>query len=188
MGIIRRIRGGFRRSGTDTAIFPITAPKLAHRLFRSFVLDSEASVMRNYYGEFRQKPGFRQDAFERRDFVYLVANIVVAIGNLGKSDATFLTTIPYLRRLVNEELQRRWPMNNETANKEIGDAAEDLAQLILTNPEADRGLAFKWAQRWLREIGIEESNPVTLARVSFSWQLCHLSVAKFLNRVRVVPE
>lgn len=188
MGIIRRIRERFRRSGTDTAIFPITAPKLAHRLLRSFVLDSEASVMRNYYGEFRQKPGFRQDAFEKRDFVYLVANIVVAIGNVGKSDTAFLSTIPYFRRLANEELQRRWPVDNDSANKEIGDAAEELAQLILTNPEADRGLAFKWAQRWLREIRIDESNPVTLARVSYSWQLCHLTVAKFLNRVRVVPE
>jgi hypothetical protein len=187
MGFVRRIRERIHRSLTDTTIFPITAPELARQLFRLFVLDSEASVMQTHYGELSQKPGFRQDAFERRDFVYLVANIVVAVGVVGKSDTAFLGTMPCFRRLVNAELQRRWPMNNASADEQIGDAAEDLAQLISNDPEANRGLPIKWAQQWLREIGVEESNLVTLFRVSYSWSLCYLTVAKFLHRVRLVP-
>ena len=189
-GFLRRIREGIHGSTTDTAIFPITAAKLAERLLRSFVLDSEASVMQTYYEELRQKPGFRQDAYEKRDFIYLIANIVVAVGIAGKSDSAFLKMMPYFRKLANIELLKRWPMDHAFPDGQIGDAAEDLAKLILNDPRVNRGLPIRWAQQWLREIGVEEDMHTlfpTLFRVSCSWMLCYLAVAEFLQRVRLVP-
>jgi hypothetical protein len=82
----------------------MTAPELARYLFSSLVLDSKARAMQTHYEDFRQRAGFQQDAFERLEFIYHVAYIVVALGaaNVGKGKPDVL---PYFRALVNAEMK-----------------------------------------------------------------------------------
>lgn len=172
---------------TDSPIFQSTTPKLANDLFTSFVLDSRARVMQSYFEELSQKSGFRQEALERNEFIYLIANIVVAVGLPGKSRPEFLNVMPYFRKLANAELQKRWQMSEADADTEIQNAAQNLAELILNDPEVNRGQALKWAQQWLKNVGVEEWNTVFIFRVSFSWRVRYLSVAEFLAQVRILP-
>lgn len=163
----------------------MTAPELARLLFSSFVLDSKARAMQSEYEQLRQRAGFRQDAFERQEFIYHVAYIVVALGaaNVGEGKPDVM---PYFRALVNAEMKDRWQMTEDRSDTKIGDAARDYAELIFTDLETNRGLPLKWAQRWLKEIGIEEWNMAVLFRVSYSWKICFLSAAELLQRIRIV--
>jgi hypothetical protein len=77
-------------------------------------------------------------------------------------------------------------MTEESADTQIVAAASDYAELVFTDPETNRGLPFKWAQRWLQQIGIEEWNMAVLFRVSYSWKICFLGAAELLQRIRVV--
>ena len=82
-------------------------------------------------------------------------------------------------------MQQSWGDTEEDSDSEIEEAASDHAKLVFTDPEKDKGLSFDWAQEWLRRIGIEETNPITLFEISHEWKLCHIYTLKLLSSMQV---
>ena len=93
--------------------------------------------------------------------------------------------------MVEEEQNERFGMVREilegkllpaspdlTILNEIRTAGGHLAELLSPtgNPRE-----MSWAMKWLDDVGIDESNPVTLALFSMKWIDSYVAIVKFLR-------
>ncbi len=163
----------------------LTPEELAQRLFSSFVLSDEASIMSSQDSNLKTAPGFESRAFERQRFIYLAASVAIALTNASSRDATVIEVIPHFRRLVTMEMQKRWGDRADRVDLEIERASSDYGALLFTNPQDDRGLSFDWSKEWLARVGVQESNPATLFLISTAWKTQFLQTAKVLSQVLV---
>jgi hypothetical protein len=164
---------------------PIEASELASLLFSQCVLADEQKVMRKHFDMYKDWAGFQQDTFNRKVFLYLVANIAIALTNASSKDRNMYAVIGDFKKLVSREMNRRWGDNQETVDDSVEKAAANYGNILFTNPEQDRGLSFEWSREWLKEAGIDEFNPATLFEVSHTWKIYHIHLAQFLSKQRV---
>ena len=83
-------------------------------------------------------------------------------------------------------MQQYWGDTEEQSDSQIEEAANDYAKLVFTNPAEERGLSIDWAQKWLKRVGIEEHNPITLFQISHMWKTDHLCNVNIISSMRVV--
>jgi hypothetical protein len=164
----------------------LTPEELAQRLFSSFVVDEEPTIMSSQYDGLKTAPGFQSRAFERQKFIYLAASIAIALTNASSRDSTVIEVIPHFRRLVMVEMQKRWGDREQGIDSEIEQASRDYGALLFTSPENNQGLSFDWSKDWLARIGIHESNPAVLFLMSTAWKTQFVQTAKVLSQIRVV--
>lgn len=162
------------------------ASELASLLFSECVLADQQGVMETPFVRYKNEPGFRPDTFEQRVFLYLVANIAIALSDAASKRPHLFAVIEHFRTLVRAEMSSRWRYNHEFTDDAVKRAAGDYAKLLFTNREANRALSFEWSREWLREVGIEETNPQTLFEISHTWMIHHVTLAKFIRKVKVV--
>lgn len=142
--------------------------------------------MQENYERFRAAPGFRQEAFERKTFTFLVTCIAIAItATIDAGTAALADVVPRFRALVVAEMRKRWQVTENNADAEIEAAARDYGQLLFTDPETNRGLSLEWATRWLKTFGVEEYNPVVLLEVSHARRVWYVHASRLLRRFRV---
>ena len=164
----------------------IPASELAALLFSRYVLADEATVMRHELDRYKDHPAFKQEVFRRKVFVFLVASVAVALTKRSdKGDANMAPVINRFRELVSMEMHSRWGAMQQDVDESIEMAATSLASLLFTNPESNRGLSFDWAQEWLKGTGVDESNPVTLFKISHTWKVYWIDHAEFISKQRV---
>lgn len=164
----------------------IKSEELAQRLFSSLVLDDEATMMASERERLKAALGFQIQAFERQKFVYLAANITIALTNDVGRHSAVAEVIPHFRRLVAAEMRKRWGDSDDAIDSEMERAASDYTTLLFTNPDQNKGLSFDWSKEWLRRIGVEEFNPAVLFSVSAAWKMQYVHTAELLSRVRVL--
>ena len=80
-------------------------------------------------------------------------------------------------------MRERWSYSEDSADKAVEEASAAYAALVFTNPADDRGISFDWPQKWLREIDIEEYNPITLCQIAITFREYHTHTIKFLSSV-----
>jgi len=85
-------------------------------------------------------------------------------------------------------MNSRWQYHHAVSDDAVECAAADYARLLYANREVNRALLFEWSREWLREVGIDETNPATLFKVGYTWMNYHLTVAKFISMLRVVAD
>jgi len=163
----------------------VAADELAQKLFSSFVLGEETSVMKSQDSDLRAKPGFQLQAYEHQKFIYLAASIAVALTTASDKNPAIIQVIPHFRQLVTAEMYKRWGEGIDIVDSEIERASHDCFVLLFTNPKDNRVLSVDWSQTWLEQIGVKESNPVTLFLISTYWKEKFLQAAEILSQVRV---
>ena len=163
----------------------IRASELASLLFSECVLGDQQGVMETHFVRYKNEPSFRQGNFEQRVFLYLVANIAIALSDAASKRSELFPVIEHFRGLVRAETSSRWRHNHEFTDDAVQRAAADYAKLLFTNREANRALSFEWSREWLREVGIEETNPQTLFEISHTWMIHHVTLVKFIRKVKV---
>ena len=164
----------------------ISASELAALLFSQYVLADETTVMRCELDRYRDRPCFKQDVFRRKVFLFLVASVAIALTKrTGNGDDSTAPVISRFRELVSVEMRSRWGGMQQDIDESIETAATVLASLIFTDPESDRGLSFDWARQWLKETGVDESNPISLFTISHTWKVHWIDHAKFISTQRV---
>ena len=163
----------------------ITPEALAHLLFSRVVEDTTA-VLDNHIERFKSYASFQPHRFERSKFVYLVADIAIALTNAASRQPALAKVIPDFRHRVVLIMKELWGDSEDDIDAEIEKASANYARLLFTNPETARGLSFDWAQEWLRAVGVDETNPVVLFSVSQTWKRFHTHTVKFLSAMRVL--
>jgi hypothetical protein len=160
---------------------------LAQLLFQ-LVLEDEKKP--NPY-RWEEKPEFKQDVYSNQMLVYLIASITFALAGFYSKYPRATEVQFEFRRLVINEMKTRWGYSEQKTDDLIEEAIEDYANLIrtsFTGPSAEdraasRAASLKWAQNWVKKMGIEESNLMTLTRISFHWGNQFIHLAKYLKEV-----
>jgi hypothetical protein len=163
----------------------ITPDELSNVLFLKVLADAP-TVLDSYNNRFKQSPTFQANRFERQKFIYLVAGVANALTLATQKQSAIVEVIAAFRSRVRLTMQQSWGDTEEDSDSEIEESASDYAKLVFTDPEKDKGLSFDWAREWLRRIGIEETNPITLFEISHEWKLCHIYTLKLLSSMQVV--
>jgi hypothetical protein len=165
----------------------ISASELSTLLFSRYILADEATVMELVeLDRYKDHARFKQEVFRRKVFVFLVASVAVALtSRSGNGDAHMAPVIRRFRELVSVEMRSRWGAMQRDVDESIETAATSLASLVFTDPESNRGLSFDWARKWLEETGVDESNPVTLFKISHTWKAYWIDHAEFISKQRI---
>ena len=159
------------------------ARELANLLFNTCILDDLGPIVKQWREHYRSSSTFEIDTFEQHVFIYLAANVVVGLTNEHSRRPAIVHVISHLKPLIENELNRRWMLSENEVADLIEAAGSHLARLLFTDPNVEVGLAFDWAKEWLSQNGIEESNPITLFKFSFSWKNRYLFFAKLLSEL-----
>jgi hypothetical protein len=111
---------------------------------------------------FRSFPTFLPNPFERRKFLYLVADFALALTAAAQQQPAMLEVISHFRQKVLVMMQSYWGDTDAQADEAIEEASADYVKLLSTNPDEQRGFSFDWARTWLQAVGIDEVNPAVL--------------------------
>src|SRR5437870_4045180 len=172
----------YRRKDADGSL-PLPPAKIASMLFSTLVEGGEESVLDEQEQRFAESPDFDAGAFERLRFVYLAANVAVALTAAVAKHPKLAEVVPPFRDLVLCAMRDRWSGSEDSADKAIEDASAAYAALVFTNPADDRGISFDWPQRWLGEIDIVEHNPITLFQIARTFREYHTHTIKLLASI-----
>jgi hypothetical protein len=172
----------YRRKDADGSL-PLPPAKIASMLFSTLVEGGEESVLDHEQQRFGESPDFDASAFERHRFVYLAANVAVALTTAAEKNSTVAHVLTPFRDLVLRSMRDRWSASEDSADEAVQDASAAYAALVFTNPADDRGISFDWPQKWLSEIAIEEHNPITLFQIARTFREYHTHTINFLTSV-----
>jgi hypothetical protein len=181
---------GKRAGNSGTEKVSVRADELAQIFFSKTVADA-ATFLDSYNDDFRQCSSFRPDDFERQKFLYLVASVAIVLTEAAQKQDSIIEVIAVFRSRVRLLMQRYWGDTEEECDSQVEEAASDFASLVFTNPDEERGLSIDWAQTWLRRVGIEEHNPITLLEISHTWKsdyLCNVKIIASMEVVGTQPE
>jgi len=147
---------------------PVPASDFAATLFNGWVIASEnmpsASTEIDSY---RNDADFQEGLFHKKRFLYTIASVAVALSFLARKRQHYIpAVIAHLRQQVRDEMFRRWGYTDGPSDLLVQEASENLAKLVFTNPKDQPALSFEWAKEWLKDVGINEFNPVTLFKFS----------------------
>jgi hypothetical protein len=162
----------------------ITAQQLADLLYMWVTLRSWRTFLKEEGARFNDSSGFQPEAKERLVFVYIVASIAIALTKVYESQPRDSRAIEAFREKIRGEMAARWHYSPDEADEVIQGAADDLATLLFRDPE-DRGISFEWAGNWLKKVGVNESNPITLLKVSLLWESEFGGVGRLLSEFRI---
>lgn len=163
----------------------ITPEELAHALFSRIVEDT-SMVLDSHSERFKSCSSFQPNRFERRKFLYLAADITIALTNAAQQQATIAQVIPHFRHRVAVMMKQYWGDAEAIVDAEIEAASADYAKLLFTNPDEQKGFSFDWARNWLTHVGIDETNPAVLLAIASTWRLFHSQIVKSLSLMRIV--
>lgn len=172
----------YRRKDSDGSL-PLPPARIAGLLFSRLVEGGEDSVLAQEEERFMESSAFDPSVFERQRFVYLAANVAVALTAAAEKHRKLTEVIPPFRDLVLRAMRDRWSDSEDSADKAVGDASAAYAALVFTNPADDRGISFDWPQKWLSEMDIEEYNPITLFQIARTFRDYHTHTVTFLASV-----
>lgn len=111
---------------------------------------------------------------------YAIASVLLALGREERKNSRFAA--------VRAELERRVFPQSLTAEgiALLGGVKRAMAHLSeLLFPKA-QPTQITWARDWLREIGVDESNPVTLSLLAIYWMDYHITASKALQSFKVI--
>jgi hypothetical protein len=162
---------------------PLPPVKFASLLFSTLVEGGEGSVLSRQEQRFAESPDFDAGAFERLRFIYLAANVAVALTAAVAKHPKLTQVVAPFRDLVLRAMRDRWSDSEDSADRAIEDASAAYAALVSTNPADDRGISFDWPQKWLSEIEIVEHNPITLLQIARTFREYHAHAITFLASV-----
>lgn len=162
----------------------ITPEELAHALFSRIVEDT-STVLDSHSERFKSCSSFQPNRFERRKFVYLAADMAMALTAAAQQQSAMAEVVPHFRHRVLVAMEKSWGATEAQADDEIERACGDYAKLVFTNPNENKGFSFDWAQSWLRAVGIDEVNPAVLLSVSSTWRLFHAHTLKSLSSIHI---
>src|SRR5947207_3862602 len=172
----------YRRKDPDGSL-PLPPAKIASMLFSTLVEGGEDSVLDDEQQRFGESPDFDASAFERQRFVYLAANVAVALTTAAAKHPKVVQVVTPFCDLVLHAMRDRWSDSEESADEAVQDASAAYAALVFTDPVDDRGISFDWPQKWLSEIAIEEYNPITLFQIAHTLREYHTHTINFLSAV-----
>jgi hypothetical protein len=123
--------------------------------------------------------------------VYLIASITFALAGLYSKYPRATEVQFEFRRLVINEIKTRRGYSEQKTDDVIEEAIEDYANLIHTlftgssaeDRAASSAASLKWARNWVKKMGIEESNLMTLTRINFYWRNQFIHLVKYLKEV-----
>ena len=162
----------------------ITPEELAQAFFLR-VRDDIDTVLAKHDERFKKCPSFQPNRFERRKFLYLVADMAIALMTAARQQPALEEVIPHFRRRVLVTMEKYWGDTESEADAEIEQASFDYAKLLSVNPNENRGFSLDWTHEWLGHIGIDETNPVVLIGIASTWRLFHAHTLKCLSSISI---
>ena len=117
--------------------------------------------------------------FEDKAHRYRLASVLIALGKEEQTNPRFSA--------VRAELERRvFPPTQEEGVvllAAIKSAMKDLGALLFPNEQPKE---MSWARNWLLDIGVDETNPATLALLATYWLDYHITASKALQSFKPV--
>jgi hypothetical protein len=163
----------------------ITPEELAHALFSRIVEDT-STILDSHSERFKSCASFQPNRFERRKFLYLAADMAMALTAASQQQSAMAEVVPHFRHRVVVMMEQHWGDAEADVDAEIEKASADYAKLLFTNPDDHNGFSFDWARDWLTHVGIDETNPAVLLSIASNWRLFHSHTIKSLSLMRVV--
>jgi len=163
----------------------IQASELASLLFTQRVRADEHIIMSSQLELYKNEPEFKSDVFEQKVFLYLVANVALALMNFSDKNKKMQYVIAHFKKLVSLEMHNRWDYTQEKIDDVVEATASKYAILLYTKPDEDRSLSFEWPKQWLEDVGIRETNPITLFKISTRWIIYHIDLLEFLSKQKI---
>ena len=117
--------------------------------------------------------------FDKKALICGIASVLLALAREEEGNPRFTA--------VRAELERRiFPVKPTRSGIVILDdvkrAMNDLSALLFPNGQPQE---ISWARNWLLDIGVDESNPVTLALLAMYWLDFHATASKALQSFEI---
>jgi hypothetical protein len=142
---------------------------IAQALLDEFI--SQKELYNHPYFNIDEKNKF---IFENEISIYQKATLLVAILSKEENEPNFVKVRKSFESLIFSKSQEE-ELNNYSSIKEAMIKLKDL----FYNKDCKR---FTWARTWLENIGIQESNPASLAQFSLFWMNDFIAISDVLDR------
>lgn len=104
----------------------------------------------------------RSTAYRNRTILCQLAMLIIALANKEQSDVSFCPVRLHLEGLV-------FPAAQCEGEKLLADMKKAMQDMSAITSGAAKGQELSWAQAWLSEMGIQETDPTMLALFGLYW-------------------
>jgi len=148
----------------------VEASELAQSLLDEFIRKIVADV------KDLQLDAPTRERYEAKTRLYQFAAVLIALIREERTNTRFLAVRDHLERCI-------FPPSLDQGKDlltEVRAAMRDLGHLLDPGEERRRK-EMSWARAWLQEIGVDETNPATLALFAIHWMEYFIMVTKSLR-------
>lgn len=169
-----------RRFGDGTP-----ASTFAADLFIDFVLTGENRATKAALEHYDKPYGkFESDAFRRKTFVYLAASVSLALSKKQRR-TNVAAVVQHFRHLTTGSMLSQWGMSTSCANEQVMMAGDSLQSLCFSPLNSDFAFSVDWSRGWLSEVGVDETNPVSLFKVAQDWKNTMLFLLQHIDQEKI---